>query len=141
MPRALTDEQIKQEESFMKGVPRFNIGAFFLPPIWGPAHGLWITILYYPAWLLADNLFYAAYSDPSAMSIVLAVTVMVVLLAVTILFAILAQPYAWHRAHDKGKTKEQYLAAERKWAVVSVIVGIALIALATIYNTQFRTEI
>ncbi len=141
MSGKLTDEQIAQEEAFMKGVPRFNIGAFFLPPIWGPAHGIWITILYYPAWLVADNLFYAAFISPSIMSIAAAVTVFVLLLAVTIAFAILAQPYAWHRAHDKGKTKEQYLAAEKKWAVVCVIVGIVLIALATIYNVGFRTEV
>ena len=49
----LTDEQIAQEEKFLEGIPRLNIGALFLPPIWGPAHGIWITILWYPVWLFA----------------------------------------------------------------------------------------
>ena len=56
----LTDEQIAQEEKFLKGIPRVNVGALFLPPIWGPAHGIWITILWYPIWLFADTTFYAA---------------------------------------------------------------------------------
>ena len=68
----LTDEQIAQEEKFLKGIPRVNVGALFLPPIWGPAHGIWITILWYPIWLFADNTFYAAFTERSALSIVVA---------------------------------------------------------------------
>ena len=45
----LTDEEIAREDEFLKGLPRFNIGAFLLPPIWGAAHGFWVTILFYPA--------------------------------------------------------------------------------------------
>ena len=58
----LTDEQIAREEKFLEGIPRLNIGALFLPPIWGPAHGMWAAILFYPIWLFADNMFYAAYA-------------------------------------------------------------------------------
>ena len=53
MARELTDEEIAREEKFLKGVPRVNIGALFLPPIWGPAHGMWAAILFYPIWLFA----------------------------------------------------------------------------------------
>ena len=42
----LTDEQIAREEKFLEGIPRLNIGALFLPPIWGPAHGMWAAILF-----------------------------------------------------------------------------------------------
>ena len=83
----LTDEQIAAEERFLEGIPRWNIGALFLPPIWGPAHGFWVTILFYPLWLFADNSFYAAYSQRTTLSMVLAVVVGVVLVAVTFLFA------------------------------------------------------
>ena len=34
-----------------------------MPPVWGAANGIWLAILYYPAWLLADNLFYSVYLD------------------------------------------------------------------------------
>ena len=68
----LTDEQIAQEDAFLKGLPRLNIGALLMPPIWGPAHGFWVTILYYPAWLLADNVFYAAAQEPTPLALVIA---------------------------------------------------------------------
>ena len=44
----LTDEQIAEEEKFLEGIPRLNVGALFAPPIWGPVHGLWVTIGFYP---------------------------------------------------------------------------------------------
>lgn len=138
MAQPLTDEQIAREDAFLKGIPRINIGALFLPPIWGPAHGFWITILYYPAWLFADNCFYSAYSMPSVPTIIMAIVVFLVLLAVTVAFSLLGQPIAAHRAAEKGKTKEDYLSAQRKWAIGCVIGGIAMIVLATYYNLCIR---
>ena len=101
----LTDEQIAAEERFLEGIPRWSIGALFLPPIWGPAHGLWIAILFYPLWLFADNMFYAAFSERTPLAIALAVIVGVALLGVTLLFSRLSQPYAAHRAHARGARK------------------------------------
>ena len=63
----------------MKGLPPINLGALFMPPIWGPANGIWITILYYPLWLFADNLFYASFTDPSPLSVVFSIIVAVLL--------------------------------------------------------------
>lgn len=117
----LTDEQIAAEERFLEGIPRWNIGALFLPPIWGPAHGFWVTILFYPLWLFADNSFYAAYSQRTTLSMVLVAVVGVVLVAVTFLFARLSQPFAAHRAVARGVTKETYVRRERIWAVVCVV--------------------
>ena len=53
-------EEIKRAREMLKAVPKFNIGALFMPPIWGPAHGWWLAIVFYPLWLFADNVFYAA---------------------------------------------------------------------------------
>lgn len=140
-PEALSDEEIRAEREFLEGIPRVNVGALFLPPIWGPAHGMWATIVFYPLWLVADNSFYAAWSAPSALSIALAALVFVMLTAGTVAFAIVSQPFAAHRAVAMGKTKEEYLARERVWAVVSVIVGILMIALATYYNLVLRAGV
>ena len=109
---ALTDEQIREENKFLEGLPRFNVAAFLLPPIWGPAHGIWATILFYPIWLFADNAFYAAYEHPSVLSIGLAIIVFASLLAGTVAFAIVGQPLAAH--------------------------GAVMIALATYYNLVIR---
>jgi len=138
MGQPLTDEQIAREEKFLEGIPRVNIGALFLPPIWGPAHGFWVTILFYPAWLFADNCFYSAYSVHNAPSILLAIIVFIVLVAATVVFSILGQPIAAHRAAERGKTKEEYLSTQRKWAIGCVIAGIIMIALATYYNLFIR---
>ncbi|WP_172136204.1 viscotoxin-A3 [Adlercreutzia sp. ZJ473] len=135
---ALTDEQIKEEEKFLKGLPRFNVGAFFLPPIWGPAHGIWVSILFYPIWLFADNSFYAAYANPSVLSIALALVVFISLVAGTVVFAIVGQPFAAHRAERLGVSRETYLRREKMWAVGCVIAGAVMLALATYYNLAIR---
>lgn len=134
----LTDEQIAREEKFLEGVPRVNVGALFLPPIWGPAHGIWVTILFYPLWLVADNVLYGAYSNPSALSIALAVAVFVALLAATVAFSLISQPFAAHRAAERGIGRAEYLKRERIWAIACVVAGCAMIAAATYYNLAIR---
>ena len=137
----LTDEQIAQEDKFLEGIPRMNIGALFLPPIWGPAHGIWATILFYPLWLFADNVFYAAFSQRTALSVVVAVLMFASLTAGTVVFAILSQPFAAHRAASRGVSKQTYVCRERIWAYVSVIAGCAMIAAATYYNVVIRPSL
>lgn len=134
----LTDEQIALEEKFLEGVPLINIGALFLPPIWGPAHGFWATILWYPLWLFADNMMYAAYSEQTPLAIAMGVLAFIVTTIATVLFARLSQPFALHRAVDKGISKEEYLRRERIWAVACIIAGIVMIAAATYYNLVIR---
>ena len=138
MAKELTDEQIKREQEFMRGLPRVNLGALFMPPVWGPVHGFWVTILYYPALVFVDNLVYEAWREPSVLGIVLTVLVFAILIGVSIAFAIVSQPIAAHRAEDKGMSREQYLKRQRVWAVVSPIILVAMLALATYYNLEIR---
>ena len=134
----LPDELVAQEEAFLEGVPRFNIGAFLLPGIWGPGHGLWICILFYPIWLFADDVLYGAYIQQTPLSIALAAILFVALLAVHIVFGILSQPYAWHKAAERGISKETYLKRERIWTVAMIILGAVALVIATYYNLQIR---
>ena len=134
----LTDEQIAEEDRFLEGLPRMNWGAFFMPGIWGPAHGFWVCILFYPLWLFIDNMLYTAYSDPTPLSIGMAILCSILLAALTVAFAIVSQPFAAHRAEDKGMTREQYLKRERIWTVVSIVLAIAALAWATYYNLNVR---
>lgn len=137
----LTDEQIKAEEEFLRGMPPINIGAFLLPPIWGPAHGMWATIVYYPIWLFADNVFYAAWSESTPLAVGVAAVVFVTLLAITLVFARLSQPFAAHRAVARGISKERYLKRERVWAVACAVVGAVALAAATYYNLAVRPTV
>ena len=134
----LTDEQIAREEKFLEGIPRVNVGALFLPPIWGPAHGMWATILFYPIWLFADNTFYAAFAERTPLAVIVAIVVFATLTAGTVAFAIVGQPFAAHRAAQLGTGKDEYLKRERVWAVVCVAAGLAMIAAATYYNLAIR---
>lgn len=137
----LTDEQIAHEDEFLKGLPRFNIGAFLLPPIWGPAHGFWVTILYYPAWLFIDNLLYATSQSPTPLALGAAVTAVLGYIAITVAFSIVSQPMAAHRAQDRGVSRATYLKRQRWWAIGCAIGAVVMLALATAYNLTIRPTI
>ena len=135
----LTDEQIAEEEKWLVGLPRMNWGALFMPGIWGPAHGLWVAILFYPLWLLVDHLIFSAYSAPEPWSIALAVFVGVATIGVTVAFSLVSQPFAAHRAEAHGVSRDAYLKRERIWAVVCIILAVVAVAWATYYNLEIRT--
>lgn len=129
------------EEISLEGLPPLNLGALFMPPIWGPAHGIWITILYYPAWLLIDNLFYGVYENPQPLTITLAVIAGLILAGVTIVFARASQVYALRRDLSRGKTKEQYRKRQVIWAVTMGILAAVMLGGATYYNLVIRPTI
>ena len=129
------------EEISLEGLPPLNLGALFMPPIWGPAHGIWITILYYPAWLLIDNLFYGVYENPLPLTITLAVIAGLILAGVTIVFARASQVYALRRDLSRGKTKEQYRKRQAIWAVTMGILAAVMLGAATYYNLVIRPTI
>ena len=131
-------DEVPIEEVDLSGLPPLNLGALFMPPIWGPAHGIWITILYYPAWLLIDNLLYGAYENPSPLTVTLGIIAAVILAGVTIVFARASQVYALRRDLSRGKTKEQYRKRQIIWAITMGILAAVMIAAATYYNLVIR---
>lgn len=137
----LTDEQIREEQRFLQGLPRMNWGALLMPGIWGPAHGFWVSLLFYPLWLLADNLTFNAYLDPQPFWIALSAISLIVTIGATIIFALVSQPIAAHRAEERGISRQQYLKRERIWAVVCLIIAVAALAWATYYNLNIRIEV
>ena len=134
----LTPEEIAREEEFMAGIPRFNLAAFLLPPIWGPAHGNWITILFYPLWIFVDNCIYSAYVMRTPGAIAIAVVMVVALAVATWMYAMVAGPMAAHRTAEMGVPKEKYIRRQRIWAVVSIVVAALMLGFATYYNLAFR---
>lgn len=138
---ALNDEQIRAEEKFLEGVPRVNVGALLIPPIWGPAHGIWVAILYYPLWLVADNCFVNAVVARTPLAIALAVIAAALLVGMTVAFSVISQPFALHRAVRQGMSKGAYLRHQRAWAIAGVIVGVVAITAATYYNLCLNPRI
>lgn len=134
----LTDEQIAEEEKFLQGLPRINLGALFLAPVWGPAHGMWPAFLFFIAWLFVDNVIYAASVEPSVLNLLLAALMLGGLIAASIAFSIVAQPFAAHRAESLGINRVTYLRRETIWAVVSVVIALGVVGFATWYNIVIR---
>ena len=134
----LTEEQVRREDEFMAGIPRFNIAAFLMPPIWGPAHGSWVTIVFYPLWIFVDNCLYATYTQPSVGTIIMAIVVVVSLAIATYMYAMVAGPLAAHRAAEMGVSKETYIKRQKIWAWVCAGIAILFLAFATYYNLAIR---
>ena len=125
-----------KEQIDYSSLPKVNWGALLMPAIWGPAHGQWITILFYPLWLFADTaltnaVFYGGFT------IVLAITVVLGSAAITIFYGRTAGFLAFRRVAD-STSKEQFLAQERKWVVASALIALLFIAWATWYNLTVR---
>ena len=131
-------EEVPIEEISLEGLPPVNLGAMFMPPLWGPAHGLWITILYYPAWLLIDNLLYGAYTNPSPLTVILAIIAALILAGVTIIFARASQVYALRRDLSRGKTKEQYKKRQVIWSITMGVLAVVMLGAAKYYNLVIR---
>lgn len=114
-------------------LPRFGLGAFLLTPIWAPAHGFWIAILLYPAWVFVDSLLRQAYVEGSLFALIAGTAVCLVTVAVSAWIAVTGQRNAYVRVAGKVKL-ETYLRRERIWNIVSIPVAVGVVALATYYN-------
>ncbi|MDP2232926.1 MAG: hypothetical protein Q8K89_04765, partial [Actinomycetota bacterium] len=75
-------------------LPRFNWGAFLMPPIWGVAHGQWAGVFFLPAWAFVDNVVRAGRSF-GAWSTVMGAAMVLATLALQVLFAMNADKIAW----------------------------------------------
>lgn len=109
-------------------LPRFNYGAFLLPPIWGPAHGQWVGALFLPIWLFADSAIASAVRMGGAMWIA-AVLVAAGTLGFQLFFARHANGVAFRRVIGRVSV-EEYLRRERVWAIACVPIAAALLAWA-----------
>ena len=125
-------------EEYLEGMPPINIGALLMPPIWGPAKGLWLTILWYPLWIFADNCLFTWWSQGTPLATIVGILTLVFLIAATVGFARLSAPYAALKAVQKGKTKEEFQRGERMWIVIGAIIAVLFLAVATYYNLCVR---
>lgn len=112
-------------------LPRFNLAAFLIPPIWGPAHGQWAGAIMLPLWLFADSSLRVA--GESAVAAVAAVPVVVATLAVMGWFAKRANGIAWRRVCDRMSV-EEYVARERVWAYAALPISALLAGMALYFD-------
>lgn len=106
-------------------LPRFNLAAFLIPPIWGPAHGQWVGAFFLPIWLFADSAIVAAVRYGGALWIPAAL-VIAGTLAFEYFFARRGNGVAFRRVMHK-MTAEEFAARQRTWAFVAIPITVALI--------------
>lgn len=100
-------------------IPRFNWGAFFIPPIWGIANGQWPGIFFLPLWVFIDNLLRGP-QPFGAWSVAAGVTVAGVTLGAQAVYALNANRLAWHRA--AGRTSpERFARHQRLWGMAGLL--------------------
>ena len=118
-------------------MPALNLGALFMPALWGPVHGQWYMILFYPLWLFLDNLIYGSVHGQG----VPVLTAIACMLAAgfTIYYGLTANSYGYIRAASE-KTPEEYLRVERRWSVAFVLLAVLFLVFATWYNLVVRPQ-
>jgi hypothetical protein len=112
-------------------LPRFNIAAFALPPVWGPAHGQWVGAIFLPIWLFADSAIAAA--SRGGIARIGAVAVGVLTVAFQAFFAKRANGVAWRRVSDRMGI-DLFVKRERVWALVCVPLGLLMLGWAFYYR-------
>jgi hypothetical protein len=96
-------------------LPRFNWGAFFMPPIWGIAHGLWAGAFFVPLWAFVDSAIRSTVDKPIGWRLAAWAT-LVGTVAFQYEYARKANRLAWRRASER-LSLDAYLRRERIWAV------------------------
>lgn len=117
--------------------PKVNVGALFMPALWGPLHGQVFTVLFYPIWLFMDNVIYTCVHGATVATVLLTVVAGLALAAFTVAYAMRADEMGYLRVAAE-KTPEEYLRGERKWTVMLVLIAVAFLVFASWYNLAIR---
>lgn len=135
---AVTGRLILDDDEPLPELERFNLAAFMLAPIWGPAHGQWAGAFFLPIWLFADSLVISALRGGVAPRI-MAGAVLAVTLASQTFFARRANGLAFRRVIGRIEAAE-FARRERLWAFVAVPLGLAFISWAIYFDLVLRAR-
>jgi hypothetical protein len=130
--RAITGRLALIGDEAVPQLPRFNLAAFLVPPLWGPFHGQWAGAFLLPIWLFADSSVVAAANLGGWMWIP-AIFVIAGTAAFQYFFATKANGLGFRRVMGR-MSLEEYLRKERIWAIASVPVAIALVSWAVYFD-------
>lgn len=119
-------------------LPRFNLAAFLIPPIWGPAHGQWAGAIFLPLWLFLDNTVRAAVQHPSGFTVPPAVVASAATIAAMLWFGKRGNGLAWRRVSDR-RSPAEYARRERVWTALSIPLFLLLAGLAVYYDAVVLT--
>jgi hypothetical protein len=117
-------------------LPRFNLGAFLVPFLWGPGHGQWVGAFFLPIWLFMDSIIRSAIDGPPVLKAA-ATFVVVATVAFEAHFATRANGMAWRRVCDR-MTVDEFVRKERWWAVAMVPLFVMFVAWAVWFDVVMR---
>lgn len=132
-------------------LPRFNFGAFFMPPLWGPAHGSWVAGLVLPLWLFVDSVLQTAVfgiGEGASLGTKIflrggAGIVVFFTLALMFWFGRRGWGLAWaweYRTGASKRTWEQFRRKELYWTIFSTLLFLATIAGAIYYWVNYLPQ-
>jgi len=117
-------EASSTEESVRLEIPKFNWGAFFIPPIWGIVNRQWWGVLFLPAWVFVDNMLRSE-STLGAWTTVAGGGMAVATLALQTVYARLADSLALRRVQTIAEY-DRYMRYRRVWAVAGFLVVVGM---------------
>ncbi len=138
-PRLISGSLLLYDDEPLPVLPRFNLAAFFLPIIWGPAHGQWAGAFFLPIWLFADSSIAAA-AERGGWLWIVAAAVMAGTLGFGAFFARKGNAVAYRRVMGR-MTVQEYTRRERIWAWICVPAGIALISWGLYFDLVLRNRL
>jgi len=136
---ATSDAPPAPPPEYPAGLPRFNWGAFLMPPIWGVAHGQWAGVFFLPAWAFVDNVLRGE-SAFGGWTTILGWGMVVVTLGLQVGFALNADRVAW-RKRRVDLTLEVYLRRQRYWALASAVMAVGMFAWIWAYISRYGTAL
>jgi hypothetical protein len=113
-------------------LPRFNLAAFLVPPVWGPANHQWVGAVFLPMWLFADSMVASAVERGPVLNAA-ALLVVVGTIGAQAWFAKRANGLAWRRVADRVSV-EEFARRQRMWAVASVPLFLVIVGWAAYYR-------
>lgn len=108
-------EESSTTEPIRLEIPKFNWGAFFIPPVWGIANRQWWGVLFLPAWVFVDNMLRSE-SALGMWTTVAGCGMAAATLALQAVYARLADSLALCRVQTIAEY-DRYMRYRRAWAI------------------------
>lgn len=140
--------QILPRDAETPELPVFNWGAFFMPPIWGPAHGNLVAGLVLPLWLFMDSALQAAIygiGEGASLAALIAyrggaALIVIVTLALMFWYGRRGWGTAWSFVYRTGASKKSFERFKREqfwWAIATGLMFVGMIVGAVFYWTNY----